>query len=122
LSTVAMLVMGVAGLAYRRRRERSALVVSRDDARRDLNFFLPVFLALVLAGTGHAGVTIRYGLAAALIAVYGWYAYRMLQLQRSAEAAVEHGLYLESLLRGKPHDPRIAFVFGQVGLGLVAIV
>ena len=50
LSTIALFVMGVAALGFRRRRGRIALRVPRIDARRDLAFFLPVFIATVLLG------------------------------------------------------------------------
>ena len=51
LSTIALFVMGIAALGFRKRRGRIALRVPREDARRDLAFFFPVFFATVLLGT-----------------------------------------------------------------------
>lgn len=122
LSTMALFVMGMASLAFRKRRRRIVLRVSRPDARRDLSFFLPVFLALILAGLMSLSLTMRYVLAAALLALYVLYALMMLRLVRSPQSDVEHGLYLELLLRGDPEAPRHAVVAVQVLAGLVAIV
>ena len=58
LSTVALFVMGIAALACRRRRGRIALKVACEDARRDLAFFFPVFLSVVIAGTIEMGAAL----------------------------------------------------------------
>lgn len=123
LSTFAIFVMGIAALAYRKRRGRIALHVVREDARRDLSFFIPVFLILAIAGTTHMGPAIRYLLAAALLIVYGSYSVMMLRLQRAADAEVEHGLYFESIFRGDGFHPRAWTVTAQliVGLGLIIV-
>jgi cation:H+ antiporter len=122
LSTVAMFVMGIAALAFRRRRGRIALKVARDDARRDLAFFLPVFLCLVIAGTIEMGAVLRHVLAAALLIVYASYAVVMIRLKRAAGAKVEHGLYFESILRGNPMAPRALVTAAQAIAGVVAIL
>lgn len=123
LSTVALLVMGVAALAFRKRRHRVALRVARHDARRDIGFFLPVFLVLVILGAAFdMPVNTRRMLAVALLMVYGVYTWRMLRIQRSAEAEVEHGLYLEVALRGKPENPRMWTTIAQVAIGVGLIL
>jgi cation:H+ antiporter len=123
LSTVALLVMGVAALAFRKRRRHIALHVVREDARRDLNFFLPVFLALVVLGAvADLGPHARRFVAVALLLVYALYAWMMLQIERKPDAEVEHALYLERLFRGKPHDPRTWCIILQIGLGVGAIL
>lgn len=123
LSTVALAVMGTAALVYRNRRGGSLLEVPCQDARRDLNFFLPIFLTLILIGLGHFGQTFRNVTAVALVLLYALYCVVMLKIQRSAEAKVEHGLHLEALLGGNPSDPRAWLVAIQVigGTGLILI-
>jgi len=122
LSTVALFVMGVAALAFRRRHGRIALKVIREDARRDLAFFFPVFLCVVIAGTIEMGPVLRHVLAAALLIVYASYTVVMLRLKRVAGAEVEHGLYFESILRGNPLDPRASAIAAQVFVGVLAIL
>lgn len=123
LSTVALLVMGVAMFAFRKRRRRLTLRVVKEDARRDLAFFLPVFFALVLLG-GAVYLThnLRRIVALALLGVYASYCWAMLRITRGAEAVVEHGLYFESPLRGDPANPRPWVTGLQVLVGVIAIV
>lgn len=123
LSTVALAVMGIAALAFRKRRKQIALRVIRDDARRDLGFFLPVFLTVLLAGSlVDLGTLSRRLLAALLLVIYVLYAARMLKIQRSSEAEVEHGLYFEHAFRGRPDAPRLWVTLLQVLAGTVAIL
>jgi cation:H+ antiporter len=122
LSTVALLVMGVAALAFRRRRGRIALRVVRGDARRDLSFFFPVFLCLVIAGTFEIGAALRHVFAVGLLIVYATYSIVMLRLKRATGVEIEHGLYLESILRGNPIEPRAWTTAAQVILGVGAIL
>ncbi|MGA6972460.1 MAG: hypothetical protein WBY93_12565, partial [Candidatus Binatus sp.] len=122
LSTVALFVMGVAALAFRKRRGRIALRVVREDARRDLAFFFPVFLCLVIAGTLDMGPTLRRVLAVVLLIVYASYTVVMLRLKRAAGAEVEHGLYFESIFRGNGLEPRGFTIAAQVTVGVLAIL
>lgn len=122
LSTVALFVMGVAALGFRGRRGRVALRVPRIDARRDLAFFLPVFIAAFLLGMAGLPAIAHYFCAAILLAAYASYAVVILKLKRDGETSVEHGLYLETLLAGRPFDPRGWSTAAQVLLGVIAIV
>lgn len=122
LSTVALFVMGAAALAFRRRRGRIALRVVREDARRDLAVFFSIFLLLVIAGTIELGPVLRHILAVALLAVYAGYSIVMLRLKRADDAEVEHGLYFESIFRGKPFEPRAWTTLAQVVVGVGAIL
>ncbi len=122
LSTVALFVMGVAALAYRRRRGRIALRVVRDDARRDLVFFFSVFLCLLIAGTLETSPVVRHVLAVALLIVYASYMVVMLRLKRADDAEVEHGLYFESIFGGNPLEPRALATVAQVLAGVAAIL
>ncbi|MGH7924535.1 MAG: sodium:calcium antiporter [Candidatus Binatus sp.] len=122
LSTVALFVMGIAALVFRRRRGRIALRVVRADARRDLAFFFPVFLLLVIAGTLDLSAVLRHVLAVALLLVYASYTVVMLRLRRATGAEVEHGLYSESILRGNSLEPRASIIAVQVVVGVLAIL
>jgi cation:H+ antiporter len=122
LSTVALLVMGIAALAFRRRRRRVVLRVARQDARRDLSFFFPVFLCLLAAGTFETSAALRYVLVCGLLIVYASYTIVMMRLDRAADVELEHGLYFESIFRGDPMEPRALPTVVQVMLGVGAIL
>ncbi|MGH7914109.1 MAG: sodium:calcium antiporter [Candidatus Binataceae bacterium] len=122
LSTIALFVMGVAALGFRRRRGHIALRVPRMDARRDLGFFLPVFVATILFGVADLPAIARYILGAILLAVYAGYAVVILRLKRDAGTSVEHGLYLERLLRRDSFNPRGWSTTLQVLIGMIAIL
>ncbi len=122
LSTIALFVMGIAGVAFRSRREQAALRVTREDARRDLAFFLPIFLALMLLGLGFPGPLLRYATAGALLVIYLAYTLIMLRMTRSADSVVDHGLYFETVMGGDPLDPRNFATTSQVIVGVLAIL
>lgn len=123
LSTVALLVMGVAATVFRGRRRRVGLTVVPEDARRDLGFFLPIFAAVVLlGGLVDPGPVLRRMSAILLLFLYLFYAWTMLQIRRSAEAEVEHGLYFERLFGGSPDAPRLWPTVAQVLAGTAAIL
>jgi cation:H+ antiporter len=122
LSTLALFVMGMAGLAFRKRRDQVALKVPREHVRRDLSFFLPVFLALILLGLFHFSPLVRHMVAIALLAIYASYSVLMLRLSRSPEIELEHGLYIERIFSGDPLHPRLASSITQVAAGVIAIL
>jgi cation:H+ antiporter len=122
LSTVALLVMGVAALVFRSRRQQVALRVARVDARRDLGFFILVFLLVLLCGFGRLSPLVRHIVAGALLVVYGAYTAVMLRLERAEGAEVEHGLYFEALLGGNGLAPRGWTTAAQVTAGVLAIL
>jgi cation:H+ antiporter len=122
LSTLALFVMGVATFAFRKRRERASLMVQRYDVRRDLAFFMPIFLVLVLLGMLPLTPTLRNFLAIFLLLIYGFYGFLMLRLKRPPGIELEHGLYFERILRGNPSSPRFAATIAQVIAGIIAIL
>ena len=83
LSTLALFVMGMAGLASRKRRDQIALRVSPADVRRDLYFFFPVFLAILLLGLLHLPPVVRQVSAVILLGIYGCYSFVMLRIKRA---------------------------------------
>src|SRR5260370_18509662 len=122
LSTVALFVMGTAAFAFRKRRGRSAVGGVREAAGRDLAFCFTVFLLLGIAGTIEMGPVLRHVLAIALLIVYASYLVVMLRLKRAAGVELEHGLYVESIFRGNPHEPRGWAIGAQVIAGVLAIL
>jgi cation:H+ antiporter len=122
LSTVAMLVMAVACLAFRKRRGRIALIVFRQDVRRDLSFFIPVFLGVTLLGVARTGAFIRDAIAITLLVVYAAYSFVLLSIRRDTETVVEQGLYLETVIAGAPLRPRITPMIVQITLALVGML
>jgi cation:H+ antiporter len=122
LATLALLVMGVAALAFRGRRRQVALRVACADARRDLDFFIPVFLIVVLSGVAGLPPIARHLMAGGLLVIYGAYIAVMLRLERAEGAEVEHGLYFEALLRGDGLHPRGWTTAVQVVAGVLAIL
>lgn len=122
LSTVALFVMGMAGIVFRRRRKQIALTVPREDVRRDLSFFLPTFLILILLGLGELAQPERTAIALLLLGLYFTYAILMLRLRRDADVELEHGLYFEAIFGGNPLEPRLLMAVAQVLAGVLAIL
>jgi cation:H+ antiporter len=122
LSTVALLVMGLAALAFRGRRRQVALRVTREDPRRDLGFFIPIFLVVLLCGLGGLSLLARQVVAGALLVVYGAYIAVMLRLKRAKGAEVEHGLYFEAMFGGDGLNPGGWMTALQVAAGVLAIL
>ena len=122
LSTLALFVMGMAALGFRSRRGRTLLRVSRLDARRDLGFFIPVFVVALVLGVALPGALMRQAAAAVLLAVYVSYAIIILRQKRAAEVEIEHGLYAERIFRGNPDAPRSWMTGLQVIAGTAAIL
>ena len=122
LSTLALLVMATAAIAFRRRRGRIALHVRHQDARRDLGFFLAAFLIAIIAGLANLTPIMRHILAGLLLLLYVIYAIVMLRITRQGGDEIENGLYLESIIRGPAHQPRVAIILAQVALGVGLII
>ncbi len=122
LSTLALLVMGVAAIGFRKRRGQVAMIVPPGDVRRDLAFFLPVFLVLMALGLLNLGVVARQAAAVGLILVYGVYAMIMLRQHRADGVELEHGLYFERIFGDRPLAPRLRLTLAQVIAGVVAIL
>lgn len=120
LSTVALMVMGTAAMAFRQR--HNLVVVSRDAARRDLRFFLLNFSVLAALGLFQPSLNLRRLFAILLLGIYGFYAYVVLRLERSEETVIEHRLYLETLLGGDSAEPRAAITALQVVLAVGMIL
>jgi cation:H+ antiporter len=126
LSTLALFVMGIAAIGFRKRRTRVAMTVPPEHVRRDLGFFIPIFLLLTGLGLLNMGVVVRRAAAVGLLLAYGAYSVTMLRLKRAEGIELEHGLYFErifgGILRGNPHKPRLRVTLTQVIAGVLAIL
>jgi cation:H+ antiporter len=122
LSTLALFVMGIAAIGWRKRRVRIAMAIPPADVRRDLGFFLPVFAVLIALGCCEIGRFVRHAAAIVLIIIYGVYSVTMLRLPRAEGIKLEHGLYFERIFRGDPLGPRFRVTSFQVVVGVMAIL
>jgi len=122
LSTLALFVMGMAALGFRSRRGRTLMLVSRLDARRDLGFFIPAFVAVLVLGVALPSAMMRAAAAAVLLAVYVSYAIVILKQKRAADVEIEHGLYAELIVHGNPRAPRPWATALQVVAGTATIL
>jgi len=126
LSTLALFVMGIAAIGFRKRRTRVAMTVPPEHVRRDLGFFIPIFLLLTGLGLLNTGVVVRRAAAVGLLLAYGAYSVTMLRLKRAEGIELEHGLYFERIfgriLRGNPKAPRLRVTLTQVIAGVLAIL
>ena len=122
LGTLALFVMGVSAIAFRKRRVRIAMTIPPADVRRDLGLFLPVFALLVALGFCDLGLFARRAAAIGLLIIYAAYSVIMLRLPRAEGIELEHGLYFERIFRGKPLAPRFRVTSLQVVAGVIAIL
>jgi cation:H+ antiporter len=126
LSTLALFVMGIAAIGFRKRRARVAMTVPPEHVRRDLGFFIPIFLLLTGLGLLNLGVVTRRAAAVGLLLAYGAYSVMMLRLKRAEGIELAHGLYFEGIfgrvLHGNPHAPRLRVTLAQVIAGVLAIL
>jgi cation:H+ antiporter len=119
LATVAMALMGVAAVAFSRRRDQGAAVrLHRGIVRRDLAFFLVPFAAVLLLGLGAPHV-LRYAAAPFLLLAYGGYV--ALTVRRGGATQPDDelpDLIVDPTKDDPPASPAIALQFA-VGLALI---
>ena len=119
LATIAMALMGIAALAYSRRRPQgTTLRLHRGIVRRDLAFFL-VLLAVVLALGLGVPAPLRYAAAPLFLLAYGGYV--ALTVRRSGAAQPDDelpDLIADPTKDDPPASIAIALQF-VVGLGLI---
>lgn len=88
LSTLALFIVGLSVILFRRRETGNRLSVDRAILRRDLGFFLAVFPVVLLASLVPPGIG-RWAVAAGLVTAYIWYVWLTV---RSGEAVEGHDL------------------------------
>lgn len=75
LATLALFVVGVSALVYRRRRTRGrTLLVDEETIARDVGFFLIFFTLAAVVGLVSLPFAVKLVVAVALVAGYVWYA------------------------------------------------
>ena len=116
LGTLAMFITGLFARLFPWRGEhRHYLAVNELAVQRDLRFFLSMFLLVLLAA--FMPRSIQLGIAAVLVAGYGYYAY---QTVRSGQSLSDENL--KPLYLGMRTQPGLASVLIQLFAGLGAIV
>ncbi len=120
LATIAMALVGISALLYRRRRPQGlALSVHFPTLERDLAFFVGCFLVAVLLGLGVPSA-LRIAVAVALVAAYILYAAWTLRHSGPVEAEEELSPLILDTTRSDP--PGMATVVVQLVIALAAIV
>ncbi|MBD0329122.1 MAG: sodium:calcium antiporter [Thermoleophilia bacterium] len=120
LATIAMALVGVSALAYRRsRRQGSRLDVHFPTLKRDLSFFLVFFGLAFLLGLG-APEALELPLVAALVLAYaGYVAWTLRSGGEVQEEETLNPLYID-LARSR--DPALRLVVLQAVIGFAAII
>ena len=95
LATLAVFIVGVAALGYRRRRQTgSEVTADRQTATLDLAFFLPCFALAAVAGVLPLPLPVKIVLAVALLAAYVLYVVRTIKKGGESEGDVPENLIL----------------------------
>jgi cation:H+ antiporter len=95
LSTLALFIVGVAALGYRRRRQtESEITADRQTAIPDLTFFLPCFTLATVAGILPLPLPVKISLAVVLLGAYVLYVVRTIRKGGEAEGDVPESLIL----------------------------
>jgi cation:H+ antiporter len=134
LTTLAMVVIGVAVIVFHRRGRRELdLEIDHGVIRQDLGYFLVMYALAMIAGLLHSK-PVDYGLAIVLVVGYAYYVRRHFTAPGEDELEAEAGdeikpLYLWTLLKrlraGLPawtKDRSVAAPFVQVGIALGLII
>lgn len=117
LSTLALLMTGLAAIVYHRRGKRElALAVHTDTLGQDMAYFLGVYI-LAIGASFLPGKPLKLVVAGVLVLAYAWYVRVHLLRPDEGEAEDLAPLYLQ---RGRD-IPRLRFVLLQVVVSLAAI-
>jgi cation:H+ antiporter len=117
LSSLAMLVTGVAVVVFALRRRRPlAVTVNEPVMRRDLSHFLIAYAVAMLSGL-IGGRAFHYAIAAALIVFYGYYVWETLRSEGDLGEDMRP-LYFHR----HPEMPHRYRIFLQIGVALAGII
>ena len=118
LATLALFIVGVAALGYRRRRQTGTeITADRQTAIPDLFFFLPCFALAAVAGVLPLPLLVKILLAAVLLGAYFLYVVRTIKKGGESEGDVPEKL---TLWPGRSQGPTWA-VAAQL-LGTIAVM
>jgi cation:H+ antiporter len=119
LATIAMALVGLAALIYRRRRPQGlALDVHSSTLQRDLGFFLGCISVALLLGLG-APTWLQIAGAVALVAAYSLYVVRTLRNSGEVESVEELRPLILDATRSDPPTMRTVIVQLLVALGAI---
>jgi cation:H+ antiporter len=123
LATVAMLLVGLAALGYRNRRDQGThLRAHAATLERDLVFFLIFFALGIGVGLG-VPEALQIPVAVLLLVAYAFYVQRTLRAGGDVQLAEEIApLIIARSLPPDAEDPPRGLIWTQFALGLVAIV
>jgi cation:H+ antiporter len=119
LATLAMALVGVAAVAFTKRRtQERALNIHAPTVRRDLMVFLGFFAAALVLGLA-APRAVQIGSAVAFVAGYAVYVRRT--LKHGGEVQAEETLAPLTFNRQGDADPSVGLIVLQFAVGLLAI-
>jgi len=117
LATLALFIVGVAALGYKRRRQTgSEITADRQTAIPDLVFFLPCFALATVAGVLPLPLLVKILLAVLLLAAYVLYVVRTVRQGGEAEGDVPARL---TLWPGRSQGPTWAVAAQLIGTVMV---
>jgi cation:H+ antiporter len=120
LATIAMMLIGLVALGYRRRRPQGRrLKADAETLERDLTFFLVFFAAGLLLGLG-TPPAVRLPAAVVVVIAYGVYVDRTLRGGGVVEAEERIGPLI--IDRARAARPSLPLVVTQLVIGLAAII
>jgi cation:H+ antiporter len=121
LGTLAMLLVTVSAIAFRRRREQGGdVAVDHAATRRDLTCFLVLFPVGITAGVLATSAAVQVAVAAALVA--GYVLYTTITVKRAGDAEGEEELKPLLFDWTKDDPPNTAQVALQFVVSLAAII
>jgi cation:H+ antiporter len=120
LATIAMALVGLSALAYRRRRSQGRhLTVHVPTLDRDLSVFLLFFTAALILGIG---LPLGIRIVAAVAMVVGYAAYVRRTLSGGGDVQPEETIGPLWMARSREGDPRMQTIVIQFAIGLGAMV
>ena len=122
LATIAMMLVGLSALGYRRRRPQGrALSAHIETLERDLGFFLLFFALGLVLGLG-ASSAVRIGAAVIFCFAYAYYVRRTLLSGGDVQAEDTLGPLMFDRRPGRQGPPPLTAIVLQFAIGLGAIV
>ncbi len=119
LATLALFIVGVAGLVYRRRRKTGdVLTADRETAIPDLAFFLPCYTLAAVAGVVALPFVLKVLLAVLLLAAYVFYVVRTLK----KDDEEEEGEAPSNLTLWPSRSPAPTWAVAAQVLGTIAVM
>jgi cation:H+ antiporter len=120
LSTLALFLIGLTMLIHRRKRRSLNLAVNHTHVKRDIYYFLVIFIIALSAS--HGSPIFKIAAATLLGLGYALYVFQTIRAHDSNIAAHEEALSPELYLKRLKLPDNLFFILVQCIIGLVAIV